>query len=103
MWNTKTQQAVSNFFPMLRTKFPNAHIYVTSPIWDARKFPPARISMMREAVRNAAQSNGVTYLDLGEIFKGKYTLIGRDWIHPNAQGYALMASEIVRQLRANGE
>jgi lysophospholipase L1-like esterase len=98
-WNTKTSAAIPVFFSTLRAKFPNAQLIVTSPLWDARRQPPAKMNLIKSAVRVSASANGATYIDLHEPLTGHYEYLTKDWVHPNARGHAAIASALTAQLR----
>jgi len=99
-WNAKTAAAISAFFLTLHTKFPNAQLIATSPIWDARKQPPVKMGFIKSAVETAARQNGVTYIDLHEPLKGHSEYVARDQVHPNARGHAAIAAALISPLQA---
>lgn len=98
-WNAKTAASIPVFFTALRAKFPSAQLIVTSPIWDARRQPPAKMNLLKSAVQVAANTNGITYIDLHEPLTGHYEYLTKDWVHPNARGHAVIATALTNQLR----
>lgn len=86
--------AVERTLDAARTKYPNATVVITSPIWDADAAPNG-LNARRDAAQSVAEERGIRYIDLGEPLAGKYDFITSDGIHPNDQGHAAIAAAFV--------
>ena len=78
-----------------------------APVYrDARSNPPeaALIQQYRHALREAAQTNGVPYLQIEELTETNYPandpLFG-ELVHPNAAGHEIMSREMLKFLGAH--
>jgi acyl-CoA thioesterase-1 len=74
-------------------------IYATSPLGDDDPAPRSLVSM-GAAVDAAVTNVGGEYLDLGQPLAGRPELITGDGVHPNDDGYALIADTLVPLLPA---
>ena len=84
---------------------PSATVVVIGPQWDD-DVAPREMYLARDAVRSAAASAGVLFVDAlqeGWLFEHP-ELIGADGVHPNNSGHAYLASLIgpLRPRRAAG-
>lgn len=65
--------------------------------------PPSRIVMMNEWLKNFARANGYTYLDYYSAMVDQSGFVKQgltfDGLHPNAEGYAIMAPLAERAVR----
>ncbi|HYY41864.1 MAG TPA: SGNH/GDSL hydrolase family protein [Pyrinomonadaceae bacterium] len=80
---------------------------IIAPVYrDAVTNPPeaARIRAHRDALRAAAQANGVPYLEIQALTETNYPatqqLFG-ELIHPNHEGHRLLATELLRYFAAH--
>lgn len=85
--------AAKSLFDSLRQRFPDATIIALSPWWDASEVP-ASLTAKAESIKAAAESAGVSYLDTGQPFTGHPELISPDGVHPNADGYRVLAERL---------
>lgn len=77
-----------------KSRWPEARIIVTSPLWDDDPTPdwfPATV----DAVRSAAEATGVEFADLGQPLAGRADLLSPDSIHPNPAGYEAITAAFV--------
>lgn len=91
--------AALELFTALRAKHPDATIIALSP-WADDDEPNEGFAVKTAAVSKAAGDAGVTYIDTGQPFVGQAELISSDGIHPNAAGYARLASVLIPKLAA---
>ncbi|MGW9627792.1 SGNH hydrolase domain-containing protein [Microbacterium sp. NPDC055521] len=91
--------AALELFTALRTKHPDAEIIALSP-WADDDTPSEGFTAKSAAVAKAADDAGVTYIDTGQPFVGHADLISADGVHPNAAGYAQLASILIPELAA---
>lgn len=79
----------------VRTASPSATVVVIGPQWDD-DVAPREMYLTRDAVRSAAASAGVLFVDAlqeGWLFE-RPSLIGTDGVHPNDVGHAYLAALI---------
>lgn len=81
---------VTAFYSELRRALPEAKIVAVSPLWHTPR-APEQITLMGEAVRAAVTSVGGYYLDIGQPLEGKPELVAKDKVHPNDEGYDVIA------------
>lgn len=87
------RESIGAFFEELRVQLPDATIYVTSPLWQDETAPD-ELNDLAEWERAAAESVDATFLDLGQPLEGRPDLIGPDKVHPNEEGYQVLAASI---------
>jgi len=97
-WTATTSASIYYFYACLRTKFPAAQLFATSPIWGSSRKPPAKLQLLQSAVQTAASSHGATYIDLGNPLLGHTEYMAKDAIHPNARGHAAIANILISRL-----
>ena len=97
--NKDISEAAEELFTDLRTQLPNAQIYVVTPIWDDDYAPPA-IFTKSNAVVTAAETSGITAVNIGHPLTGKADLISKDGVNPNAKGYRVLADVTVAKMGA---
>lgn len=90
-------ESISAFYRDLRSALPDAQIVAVSPVWDARE-APAELSAIADAVSEAVTAVGGTYVDVGQPFAGKPEVITDDNVHPNDDGYQLLATAVIDNL-----
>jgi lysophospholipase L1-like esterase len=95
------QAGVSTFFTELRTSFPSATIFVTSPVWDASA-PDGLLETVKAAVAAEAERVGGVYLDMAEPLSGRPELMSEDAVHPNDAGYTVLADRANELISASG-
>jgi lysophospholipase L1-like esterase len=84
-------------FADLRTDLPDATIYAVSPVWDSKE-PPAFLAAQGREVKASVEAVGGTYLDVGQPLKGHPELITPDGVHPNVDGYRMLADAVNARL-----
>lgn len=89
--------AIQETFEALREALPGARMIATSPMWDDSPYP-ASMTSMGQAVRVAVESVGGFYLDLGSPLEGQPELLDDDGVHPNAEGYKVLAEAVIAAL-----
>ena len=95
--------AAGELFSSLRSRFPGASIVAFSPWWDAGT-PPASLASKAAGIQKAAEAAGVTYVDTGQPFAGHPEWISEDGVHPNADGYRALTSQLIPLLaQATGD
>lgn len=94
----KLEAAADALFGDLRQRYPAAQIFVVNPWFDDDP-PPTSPDAFVAALKKAAKSNGVAFLDTGQPLLGKPKLISSDGIHPNADGYHVLADAVDQALR----
>lgn len=86
--------AITATIQAAQTRWPEAQIVVTSPLWDDDPVPawfPETIT----AARDAATATGATWVDLGQPLAGRTDFLVSDGVHPNDAGYAAIAAAFV--------
>jgi acyl-CoA thioesterase-1 len=96
----QAEQQIVDFYAQLRAELPEARIIATSPLWDDDD-APASLNAIATTVRNAVSSVDGTYLDIGQPLAGRSELMSADSIHPNDDGYQLIADTITQALPAS--
>ncbi|MEU0496060.1 SGNH/GDSL hydrolase family protein [Mycobacterium sp. NPDC006124] len=94
--------AIEATFDSLRGALPNAEIYAVSPVWDDDPAPNS-IALMGRDVQAAVTKVGGTYLDIGEPLAGRPDLMSSDGVHPNDQGYRVIAIAVGAKLNQTGK
>jgi lysophospholipase L1-like esterase len=103
-----TQDYVANLLQIAAlARARGAEVVLIAPVYrDAQANPPeaALIRQYRNALHEAAQANGVPYIQIEELTETNYpandNLFG-EVIHPNADGHAIMARELLKFLSAH--
>ncbi len=83
----------AEFFARLRKEAPEARVYVVSPFWASGEYP-AWLAERGRIIRANAKRAGFTYLDVGNPLAARSDLIVQDGVHPNAEGYRILASAV---------
>lgn len=96
----EVEDAAGDLFATLRSELPDAQIIVISPWWHTE--PPASMPDLIEAVRSAAEADGATFVDTGQPLQGHREWLSGDGIHPNDEGYAVLADAVLDALRGEG-
>lgn len=86
-------KAADSLFADLQTRFPQAKIFVILPWFDDDP-PPSSPADFITALKAAANKHGVTIIDTGQPLFEKSELISDDGIHPNADGYRVLADAV---------
>lgn len=84
----------------LRAAFPRAHIIGVSAVWGSDQ-PPATITMVDDAFKNAIDQVDGTFVDLGFPLVGHAEWLQADGIHPNPAGQEIVAKTIEAKLAPN--
>lgn len=85
--------AAAETFATLRQGLPDARIYAVSPFWDSTAYPAHLIAQGRDVREEVARVGG-EYLEVGHPLRGRPDLITEDGIHPNAEGYRVLAAAV---------
>lgn len=89
--------AIPAFFVNLKTAFPDAKIYVVSPLWD-NTTPPAALGTIAKLVRTSAVAVGATYIDVGQPLRGHPSWVVSGTTLANNNGAVAIADAIDRQM-----
>jgi acyl-CoA thioesterase-1 len=84
---------IDAFFAELRAALPNAELFATSPLGDDDPAPRG-FALMGDTIESAVAEAGGRYLDLGQPLAKRPELITEDGVHPNDDGYALIADTL---------
>ncbi len=84
---------IQAFYRDLRVALPDAEIYATSPLTDEGAAPDS-FQGLATTIKEAAERNSATYLDLGQPLEGRPEFIAKDGVHPNDDGHAAIAGSI---------
>jgi len=96
------QASASEVIRTLQGELPNTTIVVVGVLWDAST-PLEGTYEANEAVRNAATSAGVPFIDgLTDPWLNDPALIGTDLLHPNNAGHAEIAARVGQALTGLG-
>jgi lysophospholipase L1-like esterase len=103
-----TQDYVANLLEIAAVaRARGADAVLISPVYrDAQSNPPeaALIRQYRNALHEAAQANGVPYIQIEELTETNYPANDRlfgEGIHPNADGHEIMARKLLKFLSAH--
>lgn len=97
----RVEQGVPKFFHDLRDAFPDAKIYVTSPIIAGSESTKI-VDKLAKLVRRAADDNHCVYLDIGQPLAGHAGWLIADKVHPNDYGHAATARAVESAIRDSG-
>lgn len=95
---TDVGAAATRLFARLAEDVPDAEVIVISPWWDDDA-APTTFDEAVDAIRVAAQTAGVRYLDTGQPLSGRAELLSPDGVHPNDDGHAALADAVLTALR----
>jgi acyl-CoA thioesterase-1 len=73
-----------------QTRWPDATMVVTSPLWDDDPAPSWMAGSIA-AVRDAATATGASFVDLGQPIEGHPDYVIYDSVHPDDEGYRAIA------------
>lgn len=91
--------ATRRYMAAVHTAFPKARLVVLSPFWNDDRPPPVLVEV-REAVRAAAARQRADWVDTTGWLSPR--LMGRDGVHPTAEGHYALAARLVTVLRQRG-
>ncbi len=77
----------------LRNRYPEAKTFLVNP-WYDDDAPPARLGAISAALEAAAARHDVVFLDTGQPLRGEEDLISDDGVHPNGDGYRVLAKAV---------
>lgn len=80
-------------FEQLRRQAPGAKVYVISPFWSNGEHPDW-LTAHAKVVKVNAQRAGFSYLEIGNPLANQPKLLAKDKIHPNGEGYQLLAETV---------
>jgi lysophospholipase L1-like esterase len=101
---------IIGFIKIIREKHPDTPLVIFSPIYspDREEYPNAvgfTLRQMRLEVKEAVNKlekhgdKNVYYVDGLDIFNENYAHLLPDGLHPNTEGYGIMAANILEALR----
>jgi polysaccharide biosynthesis transport protein len=90
-------QAATSLFRALRTALPKAQIIALSPPGRVDGYP-TELATIRDQIKAAAASTGVTFIDIGNPLQGRPDLFS-DATNPNTAGYKVLADTITKAIR----
>lgn len=93
------RREANQLFYNVTARFPDAHKYVTSPVWDAGTTPDF-INQQTNLLQQVAQDHGFLFLDIGQPLAGNPDMIAPDGLHPNDDGHEALANAVVGALTA---
>lgn len=91
--------AIDTTFTGLREALPETPIVATSP-FHRDDVSPERLDELGGEIRTAAEAHAVEYLDLGYPLRGTTDTLA-DGLHPNAEGYAIIAGAFLAAYSAH--
>jgi lysophospholipase L1-like esterase len=95
-------EAIDDDLGRLRDELPAARIVVVEPFWYTDERPQS-IETIIGWVADAADDIGAEHIDgASHWIEGRPDLMAADGLHPNDDGYALMAERMDAELRALG-
>jgi acyl-CoA thioesterase-1 len=92
-----TAQAIEH----LRHALPHAQIVAVSPVWNDTQVP-AQLRTIDADVVTAITAVGGSYLEVGQPFYDRRSLVQDDDVHPTNTGQEVLASAIENDLAADG-
>ncbi|PKQ26961.1 MAG: hypothetical protein CVT64_00470 [Actinobacteria bacterium HGW-Actinobacteria-4] len=81
---------VAATYATLRATFPEATIYAVGGIYYTGSERPEVLQFLNDAVRDAAEREGVVFIDIGEPLLGRPDLMAPDGLHPNPEGHTVI-------------
>ena len=83
-----------------RSRHPGAMLVMVGPLDVDGNY--SETTPVHRAVRKAARSKGVPYIDMRKWLEGHYDLVGPDHVHPTAEGHRLLGRKLAKALSALG-
>ncbi|MEQ1868438.1 MAG: GDSL-type esterase/lipase family protein [Vicinamibacterales bacterium] len=96
-----TQAKAAGIRPYLATLPPA--LLQSACIPSCRGYGEAFIPGLNSQIRNLAQTEGVTLVDVSQAFGGDLTLLSTDGLHPNAAGFQRIADTFLAAIRSTLE
>jgi lysophospholipase L1-like esterase len=91
--------AAGALFRELRRLDGSPDVVVVAPLWDASK-PPKSFAALTAAIRDAARDAGVDFVPVPQQpLAGRPQLMAPDGLHPNADGYRVIAQFLAPRLK----
>jgi len=91
--NTELAAATRQTFALIRAEFPAAEIIGLSTVWGAEAIPD-QLADTDSQVQAAVLAVNGTYIDIGQPFQDKYSLMQYDDVHPTVDGQTVLAADI---------
>ncbi|WP_426120428.1 SGNH/GDSL hydrolase family protein [Kocuria sp. LHG3120] len=91
--NQEQQEGITTTFESLREKLPDAQILATSPYTRSGVFPE-HLEEFGEQIEEAVESVNGRYLDIDHPLGDRPGVMSDDGVHPNAEGYQLIADAV---------
>jgi len=93
---------ITDDFDRLTTALPDAHFVVVEPFWY-RDERPGSVDTIISWVEAAAADHGADYISgASHWIEGRPELMAGDGLHPNDEGYAVIAMQMDQALRTLG-
>ena len=96
-----TVERANGFFERLRRTYPNAKIFVITPIWRAdheRITKVGSFADIQAIVRNAAERVGLTVVDGLTLVPEDVGLFFDGYLHPNDEGFRFYAENLLAHM-----
>jgi lysophospholipase L1-like esterase len=95
----RIRSTAGELFRKLKGLEGSPQVVVVAPLWDATKPPPELASATR-AIKDAADEVGVEFVPVpDQPLDGRPALVAPDGLHPNADGYKVLAEFLAPRLR----
>ena len=94
------RQNARDFLALTAREYEKKRRYVITPIWRARSttMPMGEFEVAREIIAKEAASLGFAVIDGMELVPHSSEYYADEWLHPNAEGFALYAENLVREM-----
>lgn len=96
---TRFRAAVESTLVTAHSRWPQAKVVVTDPLWDSGPLPQALLTLSAIVSEVVGEQNA-TWLDLHQPLLGNPGLVAGDGVHPNDLGHAAIADSFTTAWRA---
>lgn len=91
------EEAITETFETLRDGLPEAQLIATSPYTRSGDFPD-QLREFGDEIRDAVEAVDGRYVDIGHPLGNRSGVMSDDGVHPNAEGYKLIADAVEAEL-----